>query len=293
MKLTRIAIIFFAIGILELSESGFYKAFASDENDYSYQYKKNDRDEETILKAKQLDLTYEFMEAEYIEIRDISLEILKRCPPKECIVIGIGRSPTPIIAFIHGLLESESAWNLPLSNFRYGRKKSQLQIAEGSKLEKHLFSHFNNHLPTKCEIADKNILLVDFTDSGATLLAAEEYIKKYLSTLGIDQKRVDRFAFYSKDNLSMITQEEQKMLYENFIKDNKGLNVNGSSVIITFMYDEYYEEYAQYGKFDISSTNTQQCKLEENERYQELVDSIQQIMKIDPLICGRFSKRFN
>ena len=40
---------------------------------------------------------------EYKGIRDVTLEILKRCPPSECLYVGIGRSPTPIISFLQNV----------------------------------------------------------------------------------------------------------------------------------------------------------------------------------------------
>ena len=55
---------------------------------------------------------------EYQEIKKISKQIMEDCPPKSCVVIGVGRSPSPILAFLEQY-EEGYAHPLPLSNFRH------------------------------------------------------------------------------------------------------------------------------------------------------------------------------
>lgn len=112
---------------------------------------------------------YEFAPKEYEQLRDLSLAIMTRYPPNEYVYVGVGRSPTPITAFMQSILPG-SALNLPLSGLRETEEgKPGLPMGERrARLERHLARFF----PQPAVLRGRKVVLMDFSFSGNSLLVA-------------------------------------------------------------------------------------------------------------------------
>lgn len=125
---------------------------------------------------------------EYSAIRNTALAILRKYPPSEYLYVGIGRSPTPVIAAIQAILGTESARNVPFSN-RFKDFDPDKPLT-GGKIEENmhgiLIDHderimhdrkdrarfwevFKKKLPKFADLGGKKILVIDFVASGASL----------------------------------------------------------------------------------------------------------------------------
>ncbi|MEO7163363.1 MAG: hypothetical protein ABI041_10630 [Bdellovibrionia bacterium] len=102
-------------------------------------------------------------------------KIIKMCDPKDCMVIGIGRSPTPLIATLQNL-HSNYASSIPLSNFRYN-ESNPLSKEDSQKL----FLHFSNFLPNETVRNGRKLMIIDYSLSGASIESAKDYFLKYYS----------------------------------------------------------------------------------------------------------------
>ena len=117
---------------------------------------------------------------EFDTIREISNELRKRCREDSCKVIGLGRSPTAIIANLQLGHGEDYASNMPLSKF----DSMDLTDEEIKKL----FLHFSSFLNGGELEHKEKIILLDYGRSGKSILAGRFYIKKYFEKIGL---RVD------------------------------------------------------------------------------------------------------
>lgn len=118
------------------------------------------------------------------DIQAISKTIQATCPPATCVVIGMGSSPTPFIAYLQ--TENKNyAWNVPLSEFRAKLDNKSMGLSSpalDSRQENKLFDHFETFFPSKDELGTRSILIVDYTSTGSSLFSGQQYFNKYFKS---------------------------------------------------------------------------------------------------------------
>jgi hypothetical protein len=197
---------------------------------------------------------YEFSKEEYETIRDTSLEITQKFT--NYYYLGVGRSPTPIIAFLQNYLGHEHASNLPLSNFRaisQGKPPSISDDLWGTKgklyapvthdEELRLFRHFDIFFPKDPEIQNKKVLLIDYVTYGGSIIAAKQALRSYLKARGRNCKL--EILVLSQRNRRLLIEEIEKWAHSklNFIEfksDNK---------LVQRFFNEHYDSLAEYPTF--------------------------------------------
>ena len=111
-----------------------------------------------------------FTTESYCELRDVALQIEKTYPTSKYVYVGIGRSPAPGIRFFQEIATG-LAYNLPL-HLPYGElTKIQIKI---------LNDHLTRFLPNSKIFGERGILLIDFANTGATILRTTQLVQKYL-----------------------------------------------------------------------------------------------------------------
>ncbi len=123
----------------------------------------------------------------FIKIRDLTLRILGQFPPDKYHYVGIGRSPTPIMALMEELGIEIS--QIPLTKFQYPTdSESRWNYPSGEPLGPYqlneLFEHFDKFLISPSLVGDKKLLIIDFQNQGWTLISAAEHINLYLKNRG-------------------------------------------------------------------------------------------------------------
>lgn len=125
-----------------------------------------------------LSYAYELTSSEYKALKRMTEEIKSYCPPSDCIYIGVGRSPTPLIAILESDNENKTI-HLPLT---YGRefKDEGRDITPNER--KRLFKHFETFIPIDSDFKKKRILLIDFTLTGEGLNSANEHLNEWINS---------------------------------------------------------------------------------------------------------------
>lgn len=109
----------------------------------------------------------------FFRLRDVAEKIKNICPPESCIIAGLGRSPTPVIAFLQGDTPNY-AFNVPLSVRGIDTPLS----VRNAKL---LSNHFDRYLPNRDILNGRSILFVDYMSSGESIPKMSDLISKYLN----------------------------------------------------------------------------------------------------------------
>ena len=111
---------------------------------------------------------------QYTQIRDASLELLRRFDPSKHTFIGLGRSPTTIVAFLQNLgLGAERALNIPASGMRKRNPDS-------AAWDQHLAQFF----PLKALTSARDVVVFDRTSSGSSLIQAQQLLSDFLTRRG-------------------------------------------------------------------------------------------------------------
>lgn len=125
---------------------------------------------------------------EYQQLKRLGLALIDKVAPFwPVIFVGIGRSPTPLMAFLECYSGPGSVIILPLSGFRHnypGEAVPLLRTPLSAEQYTALQHHFQRFIPTENVPEECTWLVVDFVDSGASLAAATHYLRHYLRQHG-------------------------------------------------------------------------------------------------------------
>jgi len=197
----------------------------------------------------------EYSEPNYPEIKAIVTEILKQYPAEEHYFLGIGRGPTPIIAFIQ--LMGISAENIPLSHFGYfpidnewGKVAPAPVEVKGSLMFKRIFEHFESYIPSAKDIGSKKLVIIDFSYTGLSIVSVHSFLKVFL-----EQKR-------SGIRLGMVTLQSGAGLLHlsdkyDYYMSRKGLVIDlGDYPGLDYaMSNSLYDEYSEFGFYNLLKPN--------------------------------------
>ncbi|MEO5968792.1 MAG: hypothetical protein ABIQ95_02595 [Bdellovibrionia bacterium] len=188
------------------------------------------------------------------EISAVSEIITQECPPDACVVIGIGRSPSPFIAHLQNQ-KPGWAWNVPLSSFRYGMSGIKPLSAE---LEEGLFDHFDRFLPPASELVGRQILLFDFTFSGDSVAATQTYLQKYSDQRNhsLQIKSLALVTYAPSEN------EFWHPILRYFVEISKKCN------LAKLLHKQVFDSVSEFGAFDITKHSS--TELQSNPAYFQL-----------------------
>jgi hypothetical protein len=130
---------------------------------------------------------------EYEELKKLAFDLLATIPDDQSFYLGIGRTPTPLIAFLRCYLGKESVGQMPLSGFRHnypGENYSLLREPLSETQLEILKEHLKKFLPSQLITDDFSLIVIDFVDSGASLAAITQHIRKYLQDQGVSADKV-------------------------------------------------------------------------------------------------------
>ncbi len=225
----------------------------------------------TLLVASFCHLTVQaqtITEKEFQAIRQVALNIPEKCAPGECLIIGVGRSPTPFIAYLQALSENY-AFNLPLTAFRHFPDSAPVQslvhnfedqsrlLPLSPALEVKLFRHFADMIPLEIVGKMKAIVMVDQSDTGLSLLAAASYYRKFLNqkNLAVDMRVVG--IGNHDDQAKLLRNSETLQFQARFIGADE-LSVGRSKTLSSNLVVEHYDDFSQFGEFKIEKHNSPQ-----------------------------------
>jgi hypothetical protein len=116
--------------------------------------------------------------AAYLGVKRTSVELMEQFPPENYWYVGVGRSPTPLMAFFENL-GIKSLTTLPLSGMgSFDEPKNMSQIEIQARLEMHL----REMLPTSTELQGRKILLIDYASRGDGIIHALREVRSFVGT---------------------------------------------------------------------------------------------------------------
>lgn len=172
---------------------------------------------------------------EWGSIHQISQQILALCPPTTCVVIGVGQSPTPFMAYLQ-TKQPDYAFSVPLSNFRHGLQSDELDQED----LKRLYAHFQQFLPSKNTLAQRSVMLLDYVATkGESILAASRYIERYFrDTFSSQQPKLKITVVRSNSNKHIIP-----------FRFNHIINLDHNSKLLASLSAGKYKPHSPYGDF--------------------------------------------
>lgn len=124
---------------------------------------------------------------DYAEIRRIAHMAREKFDFDKHHFIGVGRSPTSLLAFLRAIAGDSIASTIPLSAMKEFEDPGKITEARAAWLK----IHFRHFLPKPAEFAGKDLVIVDFAGSGLGLLHSLLQIQKfYAEEYGIDSSRI-------------------------------------------------------------------------------------------------------
>ncbi len=164
------------------------------------------------------------------EVRDVVEDYLNVYPSDKYLYIGIGTSPTPITAFLES--KGHDVFTIPLSSFHYGiNDYPDLSIID----KQNLFRHFSQFI-TKSDLKNREVVLVDYTQSGGSLASFGKYFKEYLQLEKVNYYAIQDPSI-SREDIFNGKIHEYPLLRRSFLRE--GLARKG------------FIRYSPYGKYRI------------------------------------------
>jgi hypothetical protein len=184
-----------------------------------------------------LQLTGPAYVSEWEQLRDIALTIIRQYPPDRFHYVGIGQSPTPIIAILQNL--SLGATNVPLSDIETHMRRILDKRAPDKAMKAMLYEHFGRFLPADEKLGGRQILVMDVSGIGGG--EGISSAKWALATYAHETSRA--FSVRSLAlSMSYIGPE-----FRPLIDDELSLQPFGR--VKSKMFGSLYKPYSQYGKF--------------------------------------------
>lgn len=180
-------------------------------------------------KFKNQSPSIQISEEEYKDIKYITESILTRFPSKDYHYLALGRSPTPILAYME-LMNVDGFSMLPASRVSWVPKDAKL-IDDLSYILKHL----QDFMPDEKILARKKILLIDVIQNGNSLFKARELLNQFI------------FFGNKVESLAIIYKEYDP--YDETFMANHKLHYNSRNQALRFT-TERYDNFALYGFAD-------------------------------------------
>ena len=145
----------------------------------------------------------------YRPTRELVLSILKTYPPGQFHYVGLGRSPTPIIAMIQSILGESSATNLPLNGLKALRPADQ--VTQGDEFWRKLtytsenltamHLHIERYLPSiDSSEGAKTMLFIDYAHTGATFINLKREMEAETASRPVERRRSIRYLAFAFGN---------------------------------------------------------------------------------------------
>ncbi len=255
---------------------------------------------------------------EFNEIENLAKKIIQQYPPDNYHYLGLGKSPTPVMAYLqaYGAIQPAiEATNMPLSKFGHrtgSNTAAEKVVVTGDPLDAEqrgrLWDHFDAFIPGPGNLQGKNILLIDLVQSGRSLVATQRHLQEYLQAQYRGTGATGLFfgvlstlsCFPAAPNVVALPLaiEEQQVEGTKKTMDSLGLSANAMMIPGKFddtnslshgMGSEKYKPQAEYpDDFKISAVErpkTGDIERDPHGKYEKLKSEFSRFLKIDgPLV---------
>ncbi len=211
-------------------------------------------------------------------VRDLVLLILEKYPPAEFYYVALGRSPTPLTAFLEACGVGEVA-TVPLSKLKYADFPSQEVNAKRAYVQKHTMKH----IPVEPLKTGKKLLVIDFVDFGESLFIGRNVIENALRSHNFSNEVKAVGLAYDFDK-GQISRFQNQFGYELFnVPDRTGLDL---------YHKKFKEIWSRYDEWRVDTLNKADSVPDVVERpeYLELMKVFAAYIKAAPDLIKKLAK---
>lgn len=217
-------------------------------------------------------LEFKITDTVYQEIRKVSNEILEVCPPETCILIALGRSPTPFMAEIDAVVPNTET--IPLNSFRYNKLNNELSPT----FERSLTTHFKAVLSKMENFEGKKVVLLDYAQGGSSLFSAQQYLQSFFEH-NVSDFELSSLAITGKQNQSINTIHETAKEYG--ITKYSEIKLSDNGDLGGLLREQFFDRFSRYKQVDtydwglFAPTNRQHYELKYflKDKREALIDS--------------------
>ncbi len=187
---------------------------------------------------------------------DVATQLLKICAPPRCKVVGLGSSPALLIAYLQAT-DPASAISLPISDFRHSPRQAKKgfninnaeDTALDNKTKNSLFDYFENFLVPQLGSDTEQVILVDFTNTGRSLFAAQSYLELFIHERTRQSLDITSVAMLEPSKKKKVQRVGKK--YFN-ISDTHFMELDRDRQFFINMIMSRYDHYSEYGSYRIT-----------------------------------------
>jgi hypothetical protein len=221
--------------------------------------------------------------AELIEIRQISDQILRECPPANCVLIGVGQSPTPFVAQLEGE-QKDYVFPLPLSGFRHNPETDWKLAPPNDRMERYnpqvlepltpqqenaLYMHLEKYVPDARMLRGRKIKVLDFSlYGGYSAFAVNRYLEKFMTVRG-SPTQVGTIVISQHGESPKVKRVAERYA----VKDAAVIELQRESPVFERLQSQQYEEYSPYGEHPLKGADLS-LKKEYRTRYLQLREEL-------------------
>jgi hypothetical protein len=189
---------------------------------------------------------------------EIAEEIVQKYPPSEFVYVGVGRSPTPVTAYLKEAYPG-SAVNVPFS------RPSQTNVVTKEELQARVRALFDRFLKNEGVLKQgKKILLIDFSYHGQSLNMVNQFLNWYLKDQGQEQLKGYALAMVGASDVKNIERIQRMPSGRNM----KIFHLNHERKWGFF--SSQYDPWAEYPSLDITDRSLSIESIKKNPRYELL-----------------------
>ena len=136
------------------------------------------------------------------ELTNLVQAVIEATADNPTLVIGLGGSPSPVLAILSEILPQQKVLELPLSiaalpqNLRTDKPQALTRRLNQDQLNEVMVA-WQKFLPSASKLQGQKILLVDFASSGESLLYSAQVLKLFYQAQGYEVE-IETFAFHEK-----------------------------------------------------------------------------------------------
>lgn len=207
----------------------------------------------------------------FADIQQAGERFRRTFPAQERWFVGVGRSPHPLLGYIQIREPDALIQYMPLSNAnKAARALSELPMAEQSKRAQKISQHFAEHLPSREQLGERTLTLVDYSFTGATMHEVKKHVYHVAKQQGIPTEQIELVALEARPGfLRMPTSYERGV--NRFLLFEQGHSEAELPLFFGIARARpWVQDTAPVGRFDLQSLEHTSGVAEE--RYQALLD---------------------
>ena len=126
-----------------------------------------------------------FTEDDYPAFAAMSQQIRKSFPPRAYAYVGLGRSPSPLLAELARTLNGGVFINLPLGGLSVYVAQDRYTLMQDERIRTRIFSHLDQFVAPHL-LQGRKVLLMDYADAGKALLVMQTFLTAYYAAKNAD-----------------------------------------------------------------------------------------------------------